>query len=105
MKKSGEDILEALKKTIKTITPNAKVILYGSHARGDAKPDSDWDILIILDKETITPADFDKISFPLYDLGLEKNEYFSTKLYTKAEWQKRYFTPFYKNVEKEGIVL
>lgn len=28
--------------------PVAEVILFGSHARGDAKPDSDWDVIVCL---------------------------------------------------------
>ena len=87
------------------IIPEARVILFGSSARGDANKDSDWDLLIILDKPKIEPADFDSISFPLYELGWQLDEHFSTKLYTKSEWLKRNFTPFYKNIEKEGILI
>lgn len=105
MKKSKEEILKAIKQTLMTITPTARVILFGSHARGDAKSDSDWDILIILDKPKIESSDFDNISYPLYELGWKEGEHFSAKLYTRAEWQKRSFTPFYKNVEREGILL
>jgi len=28
-----------------------KIILFGSRARGDFKPDSDWDFLVVLDRE------------------------------------------------------
>lgn len=105
MKKSREEILKAIKQTLKTITPDARAILFGSQARGDSNPDSDWDILIILDKSKIEPSDFDTISYPLYELGWNEGEHFSAKLYTKSEWQKRSFTPFFQNVEKEGILL
>jgi len=33
-----------------------KVILFGSRARGNAKPDSDWDFLIVVDKD-MTPRE------------------------------------------------
>ncbi len=105
MKKSKEKILKAIKLKLKTIDTGSKVILFGSRARGDAKPDSDWDILVILDKPKVEPADFDNISYPLYELGWQEGELFSIKLYSKAEWEKRNFTPFYKNIEKEGILL
>jgi len=105
MKKSKEEILKAIKLILKSIVPDARVILFGSRARGDEKPGSDWDILIILDKPKVEPSDFDTISYPLYELGWQEDEHFSAKLYTKSEWMKRSFTPFYKNVEKEGILL
>ncbi|MCY0879659.1 MAG: nucleotidyltransferase domain-containing protein [Firmicutes bacterium] len=31
-----------------------RIILFGSHARGDARPDSDWDFLIIMPSEERT---------------------------------------------------
>jgi len=105
MKKSREELLSAIKHTLSTITPDARVILFGSQARGTALPDSDWDLLVILDKPKIEPSDFDNISYVLYELGWKEGEHFSPKLYTKDEWNKRSFTLFYKNVEKEGILL
>ena len=44
-----EEILRLIKETIaKTMLSGAKVILFGPQARGDAREDSDWDILILL---------------------------------------------------------
>ena len=73
-----------------------KVFLFGSQARGDVHDESDWDILILLDKEKITSADFDTYAYPLIDLRWQFGEYFSTKLYTFTEWMKRKGTPFFQ---------
>ena len=87
------------------LPPNARLILFGSQARGDANADSDWDLLIILDKNEIQYEDFDTYAYPFVALGWKFGEYFSSKLYTMAEWQTRKGTPFYKNIQREGIVL
>src|SRR5262249_57606937 len=41
--------LYRIREAIHDVEPAARVILYGSRARGDAQPDSDWDILVLLD--------------------------------------------------------
>ncbi len=83
----------------------AQAILFGSRARGDAREDSDWDVLILLDKERITQSDMDEISYPIRELGWTLNEMINPIMFTKKEWEKKSFTPFYKNVTREGIVI
>ena len=83
----------------------AQVFLFGSRARGDAHSNSDWDILILLDKDRITSEDMDTISYPIRELGWELDEMLNPIMYTKKEWEAKNFTPFYKNVMKEGIPL
>lgn len=100
-----KDILQKVKQILKTAAPDARTLLYGSRARGDAQYDSDWDILVILNKQKIELSDYDLISYPIYELGWQEDVMFSVKLFTQTEWMERSFTPFYKNVEKEGIVL
>ncbi|MBR1499830.1 MAG: nucleotidyltransferase domain-containing protein [Bacteroidaceae bacterium] len=85
--------------------PKARAILFGSRARGDAHRDSDWDILILLDKEQITSTDKEDISFPIFELGWEINEMIHPIMYTVQEWETKNHTPFYKNVMKEGVTL
>lgn len=92
-------------KTVYSNDKNAKVLLYGSRARGDNRNDSDWDLLILLDKDRITEEDYERIAYPLYDLGIDNNTLVSPKLYTVKDWEKRSFTLFYKNVAKDGRVL
>ena len=65
-----EEILRLIKETIaKTMLSGAKVILFGPQARGDAREDSDWDILILLNKDKVELDDHDYISYPFFELG------------------------------------
>lgn len=100
-----EHILDKIKEVIRSIEPSAKMILFGSRARGDAQEDSDWDILILVDKEKIKHEDFDTIAYPIIELGWQINEPIHPILYTFKEWAKRSFTPLYKNIEQDGILL
>lgn len=100
-----DNILDRIKVILRTVAPDAKVILFGSRARGDARKDSDWDILILVDKPRLLPDDYDRISYPLVELGWTLNECISPVMYTLKDWVKYSFSPFYHNVKKEGIEL
>ena len=82
-----------------------RAILFGSRARGDAKETSDWDILVLLDKERITSDDMDEITYPIRELGWELDEMVNPIMYTTKEWEKKRATLFYKNVMSEGVAL
>ncbi len=45
-------IFQMITRRIKGLDSGAEVI--GSHARGQANPDSNWDILILLNNENVT---------------------------------------------------
>ncbi len=79
--------------------------LYGSRARGDNRPDSDYDLLILLDKDRVSMNDYDQYMIPLSDLGLSMGEDVRAHVYTKSEWGKWPCTPFVENVEEDKIVL
>lgn len=49
-------ILARIKNRVREKDRAAEVILFGSRARGDAKPESDWDILILLNQPEVTRA-------------------------------------------------
>lgn len=107
MSKKSDLIIEGIKHSLKNTMPKGlgQAILFGSQARGTARLDSDWDILVILNKDILEPSDYDKITFPLTALGWDLGENISPVMYTKKEWESNKMTPFYKNVKQDGIVL
>ena len=86
------------------LLPNDRMILFGSQARGDARPDSDWDLLLLLNKSKKEEIDEDK-AYQFVMMGWEYGAYLSIKIYTNEQWEKGKIFPFYKNVEREGIEI
>jgi len=99
------DIFEEIRHLKRQLIPDEKLILFGSQARGDTHSDSDWDLLLLLDKHEITLEDEWFYAYPFTKLGWNYGKYFSVKLYSENDWEKRSFTPFFKNVEAEGIYI
>lgn len=100
------NIVKEIKNTIRLIEPTATSILYGSEARGDARPDSDIDVLILLEGETRDLAKENAISGALYNIELKTGVIISPMIILKKRWNERPFnTPFTINVMKEGVRL
>jgi predicted nucleotidyltransferase len=82
-----------------------KVILFGSVARGDYRPDSDIDILVVVNGD---PWEAQK---RLLDIVLEYLLKYGVYISAKAinieeyEFMKRIESAFYTNVKREGISL
>ena len=84
-----------------TLRQPVKVIMYGSQARGDAKKESDIDLLVIL--PAIKPDTRKMISDIAWEIGFEAGKVISTVSTTKDQMKYYSFLPFYKNVKEEGI--
>ena len=103
---SHPDIVNSLREIIQREAPDAKVILYGSEARGDSHPGSDIDLLILVNKDKLTLEDEEKITYPIYLLELQTGVLISPLVVAKKTWENRPFkTPFYINVINEGVEL
>ncbi len=83
----------------------ARIVLYGSTARGTAEPDSDIDIALFLNHR-LTPRQEEQLSDLTVDLNLKYDCVLSIVDIDQSTYMKwREVTPFYQNVDREGIVL
>lgn len=98
------EIVNRIREVLRRVAPDAQSILFGSEARGDAHPDSDIDILILINKDQVTLKEEQEIAYPLYDIEFETGIIISPRIFPKKFWNKL-VTPFYENVMREGIVL
>lgn len=100
---SRKDIVNQISQAIRRVDPTATAILYGSEARGDARPDSDIDVLILLDGERRDLKHEDELSGVLYEIELATGVLVSPTVMLRKQWENMPFkTPFYINVMNEG---
>lgn len=101
-----DEILMRIKYSVQSFEPEAKIILYGSFARGDNRNDSDMDIIILLEKDKISREDEKRIKYPLYEIEFDSGQIISPLVFSRKDWETRHkVTPFYQNVISEGIEL
>lgn len=103
----SDSLLDDIKRGLRAVVPeNASVLLFGSRARGTQRSDSDWDVLVLLNREGYsTWEDYDNVGYPLNMLFWQLGQDVNTIIQTRDEWQQKHFTPFYKNVMQDAIVL
>lgn len=101
---SRKEIVKKIGQAIHRVAPSATAILYGSEARGDARSDSDIDVLILLEGNQRDLKREDELAGELYDIELSTGVLVSPMIMLRKQWENRPFkTPFYINVMNEGI--
>ncbi len=100
------EIVKKIRQVASDVLPQGSTVyLYGSRARGDYRHDSDWDLLVLLDKAKLSFEDFDKYSYPFVLMGWDNGQDIRPHAYTKDEWYKGPHAMFYYNVEKDKEVI
>lgn len=103
------DLLEKYRKAVVQILEDRvkKIILYGSYARGDAKRDSDMDIMILVDLQPEEISNYaDKIYDITYDFELQYELEINPsiqRIQIYEQWKN--ISPFYMNIEKDGVTV
>ena len=109
MSKRIQNLMEQYVDLIKNIYGKhlQQIILYGSYARGDFRPDSDIDIMILLDLSDLELKIYSQnLSYATYDFNMDND--LDIKPIAKSQehfnkWLENY--PFYSNIHKEGVLL
>jgi predicted nucleotidyltransferase len=99
-------LLEKCKTAVQRLVPEATLILYGSRARGDASPASDYDVLILVDVD-VQPDLEDRIGDALYEIELEHDAVISALVFNRQVWNEARYRalPLHESVDREGVVL
>lgn len=104
---SALEIGKKLAERIHALAPAAKILLYGSAARGEMREFSDIDIYVEVPDTCDVEAIRLQISDYAWELGFEHDRHLQTVLYQTSEvWDSPLrSSPFIKAVMREGVPL
>ena len=95
--------LSELKKILRERYNVTSVLVYGSKARGDDSPDSDIDVMIVLDD--YTPRIEAAVDELVYDINLDHDCLISVVIFGRRELEEGPMaeSPLYKRILAEGV--
>ena len=101
---ADSSLLQRVKATILKHLPTAKIVLYGSVARGTQHEDSDYNLLVLTDR-TLSMDEQHTVRSDIYaiELDLDMQVLFFVMFRSEDRWK----TPFFdeKEIEEDGIIV
>lgn len=98
--------LEEIKRRIQACSPVHEFIIFGSKARGDARPDSDIDLLIVFER-TLDWRETDKVIGETYEVNLTHGTLFTALPVARADWENELWpgVGLKQNIQADGILV
>ncbi len=96
-------ILSAFAARVRAGHPEARIYAFGSRARGDSEPDSDFDVCVIVDEFSArTRAEISDLA---WEVGFEHGIIITTVVFTRAEFETGPLSvsPLVRAIQEEGI--
>ena len=105
LKAEEKEILSRFKAEANKILGNRldRIVLFGSRSRGDAEPDSDFDLLVTVQGSQIT--DKKKLFDVAADLSLEYGTVLTLLVLPTEEFTEDRYFYLYENIQREGQVV
>ena len=101
-----EPLLEELAPAVSAAAGgSAKVVLFGSHARGEAGRHSDVDLLIVLPDETADLETEDRVRDAVYDFSLRGDYILSALVVSETQLEDMSGIGVFGEIEREGVAL
>jgi predicted nucleotidyltransferase len=106
MLKSEEgEMLKRFKREVKKVLGDRldRVVLFGSRSRGDAAPDSDFDLLVTV--QNLQETDRKRVFEIAADLSLEYDTVLAVMVVPANDFTEDRYFYLYENIQKEGQVV
>jgi uncharacterized protein len=105
MNSTERKVVEAFRRLLARELEVNQLVLFGSRARGDAAPDSDMDILVIIHKPTEDVEEY--VSSCAWEAGFEHGMVIVPVVYSKDEWESGIdrASLLARAIEMEGVPL
>ncbi|WP_047133340.1 nucleotidyltransferase family protein [Candidatus Kryptonium thompsonii] len=106
LNKKEKQALRELKEKLTEKFPDVDIILFGSKARGDFDPESDIDLLILIE-EPINSKIEEEINSIAYEIELKYDVVFGKIIENKNFWNSPLARsmPIHQNIDDEGIKI
>jgi predicted nucleotidyltransferase len=105
LKREEREIVKRFKAEVEKILGHRldRVVLFGSRSRGDAEPDSDFDLLVIVRR--LQKTDRRRIFEIAADLSLEYGTVLVVFVVSTNDFREDRYFYLYENIQKEGQVV